>query len=762
MGERFDFFLFFCFLISIFLSHSTIIAYGVSMPDTRREFGKASIWLPLTALRCGTTCITSISYDETAGLLVCGDEEGYLVLFEIIDKKTSTGCIDLLKKINEQTFIEGDELAASSSGEEGNHLTKKLNDFKTDKFVTDCAIYDYCHFNGIHQVYRTKLSETITSSLILGSFLLIVVGTAEGNIFISSSPSTCAASSSSSSSSSATTSDFKIPSFTKLEKVDFVGAKGPVKGLDFNYYYHKNNIIACIYAFYESGHVLIIDINSLAIISYTVAFGASKAADSERIIYPITVMPVLTAAFNVLEKPTLLAYTYSLGRMKQISRGNHGLSSNSYDSADSKHQSVPSITLQQQSSNPSLLTESTSAAASIEQQPPKPVPKRSFFSLGRTIIAKNEHQQSSSAHPSPSAGSDRSSTTSFTTSKKGNDWDSIDLLNIKLIDYSELDLPRYLSFISGNVFVTIALNKCLSLASKHNSMSSAALTISSIQTKEISKKMILSSTLFSFPSDNQESEKTKETTMSTSEIQSDSSYLSCVDEVGNVRIISFKTRSPIHQTNVLESVTDLEDDDNNSNNLLYGGTLLSNGSCYLLQKGIMQYSSTMIFSDEYASSMKPGLNLLCSPFPEKALPHSKPLDKELALSHGRELMLSNLKMQLKKRRSSVITLTAAPTDLYKIFAKTREQRVKEELFGNESTDNDSNSHSSASLKTKQSTNKVMNDMQELGKAYAERGEKINRVALKMDDFKQQALTYRQTAKAQKELLEKRNARWGLF
>ena len=239
-------------------------------------------------------------------------------------------------------------------------------------------------------------------------------------------------------------------------------------------------------------------------------------------------------------------------------------------------------------------------------------------------------------------------------------------------------------------------------------------------------------------------------------------YLACVDDEGLVRVVSFKSRSPVHHASTLEGVTAIQcngdEEDSSQSTLLLTGCLLANGSCYLVGKGVMQYSATIVFNDDELDSMTKQLNLLGLPLPERAIPTSKELNKDLVLLHGREQTLQNLKNQLKKRRSSVISLSAAPTDLYKVFQKTREQRSREELFGKD----DSSGKESETYKTNVSAGKVKNELDELKEGFAERGERINRIAMKMDDFKQNALAYREKVREQKATLQKRNTRWGLF
>lgn len=57
---------------------------------------------------------------------------------------------------------------------------------------------------------------------------------------------------------------------------------------------------------------------------------------------------------------------------------------------------------------------------------------------------------------------------------------------------------------------------------------------------------------------------------------------------------------------------------------------------------------------------------------------------------------------------------------------------------------------------------MTNDLAQLRENFVERGERINRIALKMDDFKDTAAQFKQTAAAHKERLKQKNQMWGLF
>lgn len=365
------------------------------------------------------------------------------------------------------------------------------------------------------------------------------------------------------------------------------------------------------------------------------------------------------------------------------------------------------------------LQEAASAAAALEPTepdtpPPAPEPvKRSFFSRSAAPPA---------ASPKPAVASTESNTPG---------------LKHKIIEFSEMDVPVKLCFAKGLEVVTMSIDKFFAPSKKIDTFRNLAAGVSGVSVKAISKKSIVASVIFTFTDEGVTSDG-----FDSFELQDGENYLACLDEEGCLRLVSLKTKAVVSHADLLEGVAEGE------NTTLYSGTLLPNGNCYMLQKGTMLYSASVSSTEQK----------LVFPLPERAFPQSRGIDRSHVLLHGREQFLAGLKMTIKKRRSSVINLTAAPTDLYKIFAKTREQRAKEELFAGASEESNDNAATRANSKA----TKAMTDIQQLQQNFAERGDRINRIALKMDDFKQSAQEYKQTAQAQKELLRQRNARWGLF
>lgn len=307
--------------------------------------------------------------------------------------------------------------------------------------------------------------------------------------------------------------------------------------------------------------------------------------------------------------------------------------------------------------------------------------------------------------------------------------------NARGIDFELGQVPAKLCFVHNRHLVTFDLRKVGDLAvnGRKNTMGNVAEMVAASHVKELSAQPIVAAHNLFFSSTEGVQQGTEW-----------SHYLGCVDSEGTLRLVSAISKKVVCTSSLLEGVTD------EASASLSAGALLGNGSAYLLHKG------SMIFTCGFHSADS---SLRCAA-PDRASPFSSPLDASLCLAHGREAAIANNKAAVRKRRSSVINLTAGPTDLYKIFAKTREQKAKDDLL------KDSNvaaEEESAVRRTARNTSRMTSsEMAQIKENFEERGEKINRIALKMENFKQNAADFRAVAKAQREQLQAKNARWGLF
>jgi hypothetical protein len=653
---------------TIFFLHSTIVAFGVSLPDNRKETGKGNVWLPLKALRCGTTSVTMLAADETCGLLCVGDEEGYLVLYEVFDEERQIGATDIIRWVYDKFSQQADDMVAESTLTEN---VKSIDDFHEQEYYQELysTYHDNYNFETLKQVFRVRLHDHITCIHLQGSLSTIVVGTSDGTLYYCNNHANLKAGS----------------NLQKVENIMTTGACGAVKSIEYGYYLIKSlqspyadQLTFAYYVFYESGHVLVVDAVTFAIVSYSIVMSKGSTPVS---IYDGTAMSLLGNTNKIVKRPTLLSFLYVQGRTKKL--------------------------------------QDAAAAAGEDQEipPPAPVPeqpvKRGFFSRA--------------AAPPPPPSASKTSDAAVETKR----------LKYKTMEFSENDVPVKICFAKGLEVVTMNLDKFFSTTKRIGSFSSLVAGVGGVSVKAIAKKPIIASVIFTLTEEGVTSDG-----FDSFELQDGENYLACLDEEGGLRVVSLKTKAVVSYANLLEGLTEGVD------TTLYAGTLLPNGNCYMLQKGTMLYSASVTCSDQK----------MVFSLPQRAFPQSRGIDRSHVLLHGREQHLAGLKMTVKKRRSSVINLSAAPTDLYKIFAKTREQRSKEELFSGASEERNDSSASRTNAKA----TKAKTDMQELQQNFAERGDRINRIALKMDDFKQSAQEYKQTAQAQKELLRQRNARWGLF
>ncbi len=758
--------------------NSTVVAFGVSLPDNRKETGRGNVWLPLKALRCGTTSITAIGTDETCGLLAIGDEAGYFVLYEVYDEERSIGSTDIIRWIYDKFVVQAEDMITMDSNVHDNESdsSNKTGKIRTIDDFSDVSYYqeltssynDSYQFSTVRQVCRLRFNDTITCIYILGNQSTIVIGTSDGSLYYCNHHNILKAGIAPSlpgnytTSTSSSTSSSSLNSWKKVENIMTTGACGSVKGIDYGYYHNKpstslvsDQLTFAYYIFYESGHVLVIDAITFTILSYSLVMtkvkpstgGGSGGSSSHAVVtlHDVSTMQLLGNTNKIVKRPSLLSYLYVQARIKQL-------------------QEQMAINAALASANAVLAAAEAvaaeAAANSVANTPPPEPVKRSFF--GR-----------STAPPPPPATSPKPTTSNSSTVSTSSNVNSNDNTTMikgfrqRIIDYSENDIPRKLCFIKGIDIVTMLIDKFYSPSKKIDSFGNLANGVTGVSIKTISnhskkRVSIITSCVFTFSEEDSNSSKRNPIGSITDgfdsfELQDGENYLACLDEAGILRVISLKSKSTVSEVNLLEGIVEKDEDSTNeddSTSILYAGTILPNGNCYMLQKGTMLYSATVTttIGEQQQQRLVYGL-------PERAYPQSRGIDRSHVLLHGREQFLAGLKMTIKKRRSSVINLTAAPTDLYKIFAKTREQRSKDELLAG-SQENTVSDNSAVRANTKAA--KAANDMQELQRNFAERGDRINRIAMKMDDFKLSAQEYKQTAAAQKELLRQRNARWGLF
>lgn len=303
-------------------------------------------------------------------------------------------------------------------------------------------------------------------------------------------------------------------------------------------------------------------------------------------------------------------------------------------------------------------------------------------------------------------------------------------------------IPRYLCMLMGKLLLTfdlhrftrVSTNACLS---GHGG--------NAVVVKVISQKHMINTSFLNYQGnvEDGDSDDGRETNMLCA---------ASVNAQGLMVLISVKQKALINHSQLVEEVL-------SASQSLECGVILPNGNAYLVREGgEMVYSATVNLLN---SALR-----LPYPQPDRASPSSAPPKAGFQLLHGREGIIASQRAAVRKRRSSVLNLASTPFDLNKIFSKTRDQRQKDELMGSskhvddERANSASNSNNARSAATKATGAKA--GLNETRDAFNVRGEKINRAALKADEIKDSAQQFSKVAKEQKEQLQKKSNRWGLF
>lgn len=637
------------------------------------------------------TAVTAIAVDEDSGLLAAGDESGVFVLYQVHDDESRVGAVDILHRLNIKLTNDVSLLTSDSS------TALSLEDFKENQSLLEYrSIASGYQFSGVKEVFRTRINGHITAVRVLGEFLLVFVGTEDGNILVNS--------------------DLRSTLFAKIENVNLTGASGAVKGFTLGFFPSPQGaLLTAVYAYFESGHVVVIDIATMTVVYFSVALKMSSletTEEHEMFDGPVDNFTLLSqnedGQMQIARHPTLLTHLYCQARGKILANEYAGSNGHSSRELPTENAVAP----------PPPAPESTTS--------PKPT-RISFFSRKAT------------APPAAPAASSSSSTTSSqpnspvppnAASSDGDVSGGSSSGSTNVLVHEAHHVPRQLSFLHGNSLFTFSLEKFMAVNKRRESLSSVAKgVLSAVSIRKIcDQKIVATQCIRLFADDPNEY----------------FAYVGCMDEVGTFRLVSMQSRTVVNVSTLLEGIAE------ESTVNVFSGLILPNGSNYAVNHGTILYSSYLTFSDcRIADSL-----------PDRANPSARVLPKSLALLHGRESILAKLKSDVKKRRSSVISLTSAPTDLYKIFVKSRDQRLKDTLFS--SATHDVVEDTSAVRRNQRASSKLAGDLQQVRENFAERGERINRLALKMDDFKESAAQFKQTAAAHKERLKQSNRNWGLF
>ena len=265
----------------------------------------------------------------------------------------------------------------------------------------------------------------------------------------------------------------------------------------------------------------------------------------------------------------------------------------------------------------------------------------------------------------------------------------------------------------------------------------------------------------------------------------------------------FRSKIPLHQEKENIYGENNNHSEKNQRNIfncgLKSGILLSNGSCYILQKNglILNYILSSKNSQLLTNQLSPRT------IPTNSSNYFITPSHFLYGSVEQQLKVTNCQNSLRNKQSSLFggikTVHSGPADLMKLFAKTRDKKYRKEKDKSEKSNatainsvmgsrdvqdkersererdyDGSNDRSPKSInklslfstkdKEKNSiTNRsdiASNLMSENMKNLEERGEKLKNLNNQADDLNSAAQTFRELAKQQKDDLKKRASRWG--
>lgn len=231
--------------------------------------------------------------------------------------------------------------------------------------------------------------------------------------------------------------------------------------------------------------------------------------------------------------------------------------------------------------------------------------------------------------------------------------------------------------------------------------------------------------------------------------------ISTLDCEGNLKILSIPSGELISTSPVLPDVFSEEFN-------IKSSTILPNGNTYLSTSSHMIYSSTPENKAYPQTASVP-----CRAAPGFTVP---PQSQMLHVTIGDKDAAAHIKTKAEKkdkRRGSVMSFAlSGPVDFQKLFSKSLDSRRKDELFGASNSFNEEDEDdvvSSAQVRSTQSkaagTKAVLDETRQ---AFEERGERLNRLTKKMEDFGEGAKIYKKQSAAHKEKMRKKAERWGAF
>lgn len=647
----------------VLLGHTdgSIIAWGVSRPNTGTVVGKGTIWVPLRSLNVGTCNVTCIETDSTR-LLAAGDESGNVVVWETCEESTGRGALDGVGTADLQKYptfdsstsdsmvtaiMAHENLQASASG--GGHGRP---------FAPD----------GLRVAFKGEVRGKVTSIAIVGEALTMFVGTENGTLF-------CARDWG-----SGELVAMQFPPNFKL------GVSGAVVHMLYSSFWFNGQAVPALYTFYSSGHVLVWHVFTNELIAYCVG--------------PSEMYVDVDEEFSVLYGHVLDGHLKPLARPDPFAKPKRHVTT-----ADDKG---------------SVISPPPAGGSGTQVTPPRPISPPSGGEGSKLTSLLRRTGSSTSNILTPEAATGRPAAAAGPPAEEG----------------------RSLVVIGCHAVITYDLAKfstSLKYSSQSGSQPFSPVVPNAASSKFLSEERIVAAECTIFVED------------AARAYTDPIPCISCISSDGELTVIALRTRQVMTEhveISLLKGVerkpVDLSD-----------GVLLPNGDCYLLGNDCMVYCASYT-STNYCHNHASPVRATCQHLPPP---------REWQFRTGREERIQAAKKAVAKRRTSMITLTAAPTDLDKLFAKTRTDWTREELFGianEEEEERARNAHRAATQAAHKSTSAVKSEMNELGKALEERGERLRQINERMEVFRDAAAEYKKGAAEQKQRLAAKAARWGVF
>lgn len=688
------------------------MAWGVSLPETR-----GNIWLPLMSMRCGRSEVTCISHDESAGLLVAGDEQGVLVIWEVYEDSSNIGAAEVLKQVHSQAMAVAtakvEESAAKAKtgpgysahgargevedGSDDDEGESERPSFHGHGSGQEYSLYNMYNFNGVREVLRTKLHNHITATLLIPQFTSIVVGTEDGTVYICT--------------------QYNSVLFSEIENLDRHGATGSVIGLSFGTFLLSERYnVPAIYVAFSSGNVAVVQLSTLQMIAYSPSLDRKHVA-----------MLAESPRSNVNHDLCLTDGKYVPVRKPALKDMVQVFAEEAFTAAQSRASTPgPDAVIDDKSPLRDINAGLRMGMKGFVQM------KEKIDKTALTVKEKIDKTAKETAQalkiPLPPSGETVPTTEAVVKRKR--------------IPFR--DVSRYLVLLVGRVLITFDLHRFHRVATK---ASLTGYNGNALSVKVIAQRpMILSKFLTYVRSGTSDAES-----------DDDEGGMLCAAAVnanGLMVMISVREKSLINHTQLVHEAED-------ESQLLEFGTILPNGNCYLVRAGgEMVHTATITLLSAHLQ--------LAYPLPERASPGASAPKDALMLLHGREALISARRNAARKRRTSMIKLTSTPFDISKVFSKTREQRQKDQLLGANNNAGGSDSEdaprvgSAAARTTTTKASSTMSGLNETREAFQQRGEKLSRAAVKADDMKDSASSFSKAAKEQKEQLKKKSTFFGLF